>query len=268
MIDFDLPMEKENRELFSNTELANTKTKDFVELSLEELLDGATHEDKRDLLEALIFASPEPLGIEKINGILDWNENKISNTISALNEEYSQNGRSFEIRRLAGGWQLVSRRRYSSILRKLLKARVKSKLSQAALETLSVTAYKQPLTKTEIEAVRGVKADGVLRTLLDRRLVTIAGRSNAVGRPLLYRTTREFLEYFGLDSLNDLPRLKEIRNMVKGGEDSADENLPPHKLTPVVPDEDESKINHCIDDHELHDSSSDDKNNDRNGADL
>lgn len=198
--------------------------------SLEELLADTLHEDNRDLVEALIFASDTPLPSAQLAELLEWEAEAVEDAIQSLNADYGEQGRSFRLERLAGGWQLVSRRRYAPLLSRLLKARVRPRLSRAALETLAVAAYKQPVTKGEIEAIRGVKADGVLRTLLDRGLLTISGRSDAVGRPLLYRTTRGFLEAFALADLDELPRMKEVQELLKGRDDSHEEDLPPEPL--------------------------------------
>ena len=199
------------------------------EVAANQLLGASMHEDGRDLVEALLFGSEEALSVDGIASVLGCYPADVSAAIEQLNSDYEEQGRAFTLRELAGGVQLVSRRRYGELLRKLLKTRIKQRLSRAALETLAVIAYKQPLTKSEIEAIRGVKADGVIRTLLDRKLVEIGGRSEAVGRPLLYRTTRDFLEYFGLRDLDELPRLKEIKELLKG-RDRGDEDLPPEML--------------------------------------
>jgi segregation and condensation protein B len=193
-------------------------------------------EDGRDQLEVLVFAAEEPLDTVRLATLLEWEPARVEEAVERLNQDYLEQGRSFELRRLAGGWQMVARRRHAPLLARLLKESVRPRLSRAALETLAVVAFRQPVTKGEIEAVRGVKADAVLRTLLERNLVVIAGRSDGVGRPLLYRTTREFLEAFGLASLQELPRLKEIQAWLKGRERSAEE-LPPLLLRPLSPPE-------------------------------
>jgi len=202
--------------------------------TLAELLADTGHDDGRDLVEALVFASDAPLDTPRLAELLDWEPARVEEALARLAEDYREQGRSFTLERLAGGWQLVARRRYAPLLSRLLKTRVRPRLSRAALETLAVAAYKQPVTKGEIEAIRGVKADGVLRTLLDRGLVTISGRSDAVGRPLLYRTTREFLEAFALGGLDELPRPKEVRELLKGRVGGEDE-LPPEPLAPRSP---------------------------------
>lgn len=202
--------------------------------SLPETTD-AWHEDGRDLLEALVFAADEPLDTGRLAALLERTEADVAALVEILNRDYADQGRAFELMRLAGGWQLVARPRYAPLLRRLLKERVRPRLSRAALETLAVVAFRQPVSKSDIEAVRGVKAEAVLRTLLERRLVMIAGRSEGVGRPLLYRTTREFLEAFGLATLHDLPRLKEVQEWLRQTRDRGPEHLPPLPLAPMEP---------------------------------
>ncbi len=194
----------------------------------------AEHEDGRDRVEALIFAAEEALDEEKLAELLGFGVDEVLACIHRLNEDYTDSRRSFRLKRLAGGWQLVSRSRYGEDIRRLLKVQVRHRLSRAALETLAVIAYKQPITKSEVESLRGVASDGVLKTLLDRRLVVIRGRSKAVGKPLLYGTTREFLEYFGLEDLKEMPRLKEIKELM-AGRDSGEENLPAIPVNELLP---------------------------------
>jgi segregation and condensation protein B len=195
--------------------------------------------DGRDVLEVLVFASDEVLETARLARLLERSEEELQDLIAALNQDYAAQGRSFRLVHLAGGWQLAACPRYAPILRRLLKERVRPRLSRAALETLAVVAFRQPVTKGDIEAVRGVKSDAVLRTLLERSLVMISGRSEGVGRPLLYRTTREFLETFALGSLQDLPRLREVQDWLKGARDRGPEDLPPDPLAPRQPPLDE-----------------------------
>ncbi len=195
------------------------------------------HEDRRDLVEALIFASPDPLDTGRISEKLGWEPDQVTACIEALNQDYEDQGRSFELVRLAGGWQMITRRRYGGLLSTLLKEMVRPRLSRAALETLAVIAYRQPVTKADVEQVRGVKADGVVRTLLERDLIQVTGRSDSVGRPLLYRTTRAFLEAFGLDDLKALPRRKEVDEWLKGLREADQESLPPDVLAERRPEQ-------------------------------
>ncbi len=130
-----------------------------------------------------------------------------------LELEYSETGRSFEVRESAAGWQLVTRGDYAPWLRQLFPENRQARLSAPAMETLAIIAYRQPITRADMEAVRGVAVDGVLQTLLDRNLVRIAGRSEIAGRPLLYETTQYFMDHFGLKNLDDLPNASELRRI-------------------------------------------------------
>ena len=173
-------------------------------------------EDYRDVLEALIFGADAPLSIEKIAEAMQDKiaEPQVKEMVELLNRQYQDAGHAFEIVHVAGGYRFRTRSAYSPYLRRLLKARIRQKLSYPALETLSVTAYKQPVTKAEIEALRGVNVDGSLRTLLSRDLIRISGRARAPGRPLLYATTDHFLTYFGINNVSDLPQLREIEALL------------------------------------------------------
>jgi segregation and condensation protein B len=176
------------------------------------------------ILEALFFATDEPLGLRQVIEIFDLLEgggeagkltaDQILAQIDALNREYEDAGRSFRIVKVAGGYQFATRPEYGAWLGAMVRERARRKLSVSALESLAVIAYKQPVTKPEIEAIRGVNADYVLRTLLERNLVTIVGRAATPGRPLLYGTTKDFLKHFGLNDLAELPRPREIDELM------------------------------------------------------
>ncbi len=167
------------------------------------------------ILEAVLFSSDSPITAAKLAEICgDFSEAEVKKSISELNEEYHHSGRAFEIKSIAGGFQMFTRPEYAPYVEKLFVQRQKNRLSQKALETLAIIAYKQPVTRVEVEAIRGVNADGIIRTLLARNLIAICGRANAPGSPFLYKTTRKFLEYFGLQSLKDLPKLKEIDEII------------------------------------------------------
>lgn len=173
-------------------------------------------DDVSRILEALLFASDEPLTAAKIREIApELQEVDIKKTVDALNASYQETGRAFRIEMVAGGYQMYSLPAYFPYIEKLLAKRQQNRLSSKALETLAIIAYKQPITRHEIEEIRGVNVDGVIRTLLTRNLVTIAGTANSPGNPYLYKTTRQFLEYFGLKSTRDLPRLKELGEIVE-----------------------------------------------------
>ena len=136
---------------------------------------------------------------------------RIHAAVEALNADYEQTGRSFRIERVAGGLQMLTMPAYAEDITRLKGARQSSKLSQAALETLAIIAYRQPILRADLESIRGVACGEVLRSLMERRLVRIAGRAEEVGRPMLYGTTKEFLEVFGLATLDDLPNAKDLR---------------------------------------------------------
>ena len=175
------------------------------------------------VIEALIFSSDEPISgkeilksIKAIDGEdVDINENGIENAIENLNEFYQMNQISFKIHKIAEGYVFGTRNEYSKYLGYLSSEKSKRKLSQAALETLAIIAYKQPVSKPELETIRGVNSDYILNTLLEKKLITITGRAETVGRPLLYGTTPEFLKYFGLYKLSDLPKPREIEEIMQ-----------------------------------------------------
>ncbi len=175
---------------------------------------------KRHIIEALIFASDEPLTTRQIVDIFGSAENagprmrireeEVLACIRELNAGYVQAGRSFRIITVAGGYQFATMPDFAEWLGRMVKEKAKRKLSPATLETLSVIAYKQPVTKPEIEAIRGVNADYAIHKLMERGLVTIVGRAASPGRPLLYGTTQDFLKHFGINDLSDLPKPREI----------------------------------------------------------
>jgi segregation and condensation protein B len=172
------------------------------------------------VIEALLFSSDTPLTIAKIREILpDLLPQDIKIIIDHLNEQYRTTRRSFEIRPIAGGYQIFNLAEYAAYIDRLNQSKQKTRLSQKALETMAIVAYKQPVTKHEIEEIRGVNADGVIKTLLSRNLITISGRAKAPGGPFLYNTTKKFLDYFGLEKLEDLPKLKEIDELIDVDED-------------------------------------------------
>lgn len=168
------------------------------------------------IVEALVFASDEPITFEQLrNTIEDTTVKQVKTAVEALNHSYTQTNRTFHIVEVAGGIQMVTREAYAQWLKRLFQRKAKTRLSQAALETLSVIAFKQPITKIDVANIRGVNCDGVVKTLLERDLVAIGGRAESPGRPLLYKTTKEFLRYFGINSIKDLPKPKEIEELLK-----------------------------------------------------
>ncbi len=169
----------------------------------------------RKIIEALLFASPEPLTQAKVNGIFNPDTPNLKEVVLKLNEQYVHDDHAFEINEVAGGYQLVSRQEYEYFIRKMLSKSGRISLSSAALDSLAIIAYKQPIGRYEVEAIRGVDSSGVLKTLLNRNLIKIKGRDSGPGRPLLYQTTDKFLEHFGLNRLSDMPKLKEITELME-----------------------------------------------------
>jgi segregation and condensation protein B len=169
-------------------------------------------------IEALLFSSDQPLPPGLIAEALELPMDEVLGALDRLGAEYSARGAGIELREIAGGWMLVTTAAQAEWVGRLLRGKKRMRLSRAALETMAIVAYKQPVTKSEIEAIRGVDSSGVMATLLERSLITIKGRSKVVGRPLLYGTTQEFLEYFGLRDLTELPRPEELRALVAARE--------------------------------------------------
>jgi len=168
-------------------------------------------EQLKAILEALVFASPEPLTPRTLFKVLsDEPKEDVQAALAALEADYEQRGGGLHLVRVAGGYQITSRPELHDWMRRLFHERTTQKLSVASLETLSVVAYRQPVTAAEITEIRGVNTSGVLSTLLERHLIKIVGRKNVVGRPFLYGTTREFLIRFGLKDLADLPRIEDM----------------------------------------------------------
>ncbi len=169
----------------------------------------------KKIIEALLFASPEPLTQKKINTIFNPDTPNLKKVIQELNDKYLKADHSFEIKSVAGGYQLVSKVEYEVYISKLLNRSNKISLSKASLDSLAIIAYKQPLGKHDIDAIRGVDSSGVLKNLLTKNFIKIKGRGSGPGRPLLYKTTEKFLVYFGINRISDLPKLKEISELVE-----------------------------------------------------
>jgi segregation and condensation protein B len=167
-------------------------------------------ESLKAVIEALIFASPDPLTIKQLAKLLDGEPKEaVQEAIAALKKDYEREG-GLQLVEVAGGYRIVTRPELHEWVRKLFHEQTKQKLSVAALETLAVIAYKQPITAPEIAEIRGVNTAGVLGTLIERRLVKIVGRKPVVGRPFMYATTRQFLDRFGLKDLSDLPKVEDM----------------------------------------------------------
>lgn len=197
--------EKHQEEL--KTQNLELKTSDEAPINNEKQLDVSVE----SVVEAVLFASDEPLSITRLADIVGTGLKQIRQHIDNLNDKYQTNNNAFRIEQIAGGYQMLTLSSYNHWLKKLLRARDQSKLSPAALETLAIIAYKQPIIRADIEAVRGVAVGEIIRNLMYKGLVKIVGRAEVLGRPMLYGTTKKFLEAFGLNSLKDLPKIEELK---------------------------------------------------------
>lgn len=171
---------------------------------------GFSEKSKRSLLEAMLFLSNEPLQFSSVKRVVDLSEEEFKKIMFELMTEYNNREGGIIIAEVAMGYQMVTNPKYGSMIKMFKGVQASNKLSVAALETLAIIAYKQPIIKAEIERVRGVNSDGVIKTLLDKRLIKIIGKKDAPGRPLYYGTTQEFLQYFGLKDLTELPTVKDL----------------------------------------------------------
>jgi len=173
--------------------------------------------EMKGIIETLLFVSEKPLTIERVVEVINKavGRDVIRSLFNELIMEYR--GCALQIREVAEGYQLCTRSEYSEWIRDFLKIERRSKLSRASLETLAIIAYKQPITRMEVEDIRKVEISGILKGLLEKRLIRIVGRKKVLGRPMMYGTTREFLEYFGLKELSDLPRREEFLSMYDKG---------------------------------------------------
>jgi segregation and condensation protein B len=205
------PQHDETESRRSTTPAAAAEEPDGAVAEADEESDGA--EDTGDvevnlgLLEALLLSTHHPLTAGKLAELLDIGATKpIRAAIKSLNEQYESTGRAFRIEQVAGGYQLLTLPEFGDTLRKFHQREIDAKLTKAALETLAIVAYKQPILRVDVEAIRGVACGETIRNLMEKHLVKIAGRAEEPGRPILYGTTKRFLELFGLNSLKDLPQ--------------------------------------------------------------
>ena len=166
------------------------------------------------IIEALLFANATPINQAQLNQVFDSSVPSLKESVERLNDFYLSNERPYSINSIAGGYQLVTNPDYDIWIRRLLGKSNKLTLSSAALDTLAIIAYKQPIGRYDIEAIRGVDSSGVIKTLLTRNLIMIKGRADGPGRPLLYSTTKRFLDHFGLNRLSDMPKLKEVSELI------------------------------------------------------
>lgn len=204
---------------------AQQATPEQLGIELEAPAQGAQQDPLMAILEAIVYVTDEPLTAEQIADALGEPRQRVAELLERLVAEYNQPHHGLTIREVAGGYKMSTKPEHHEAIRAFVKKlQPPLKLSMAALETLAVIAYKQPVTAPEIMEIRGVQGAGVLKTLLDRKLITTAGRKNVVGRPILYKTTKEFLVQFGLKDLSELPTLKEfeeLRRMALGEDEAA-----------------------------------------------
>jgi segregation and condensation protein B len=225
--------------------------------------DHAPHSDadaaQDQAVEAVLFSTDRPCSVGRIADALhavgdadSATPDRVEASITRLNEEYERSARAFRIEHVAGGWRVMTLPEHAQVLAAFHKARTNARLSRPALETLSIVAYKQPLTRARLEAIRGVGCGEVLRSLLERRLISVVGRAEELGRPMLYGTTRQFLDAFGLASLKDLPKPGELISLgatvtapqgaPEGGSEEASEppvdasSDPGDAVTPPIPE--------------------------------
>jgi segregation and condensation protein B len=184
-----------------------------IEQELAAAAEVNTQITTESVIEAILFASDEPLSADRLVKIAEFNGGvkQVKKCIETLNEQYQQSGRAFRIEEIAGGFQMMTLPEYNNWLKNLLRQRADNKLSPAALETLAIIAYKQPIIRADIESIRGVACGEMVRSLMYKGLVKIVGKAEVLGRPLLYGTTKKFLEVFGLSDLKDLPKAEELK---------------------------------------------------------
>ena len=192
------------------------------------------HEKLKPIIENILLASDQPVTADDLQKTIANGTEKavLRSILQELQEEYRS--RNLQIEEVAQGYQLSTRHEFSDWIRKFLKLDKTTKLSQPSLDTLSIIAYKQPLTKQEVEEIRGVDCGGVIKTLLDKKIIGPAGRKKVPGRPIMYRTTRKFLDYFGLKDLSDLPTLEDLQEELSGEGDTSAQGEIDFDQSPMV----------------------------------
>lgn len=173
-------------------------------------------DELKSLCEALIFVADEPISAQTISQITGESQQLVSAAIKQLANEYRERGSGLQIRQIAGGWEITTKPEYHEYIRAFLKTKPSAKLSVAALETLAVIAYKQPVTVAEILEIRGVQSASAIKTLLEKKLIMAKGRKDTVGKPMTYGTSKEFLIQFGLKDLSELPSIDDFQDLVRG----------------------------------------------------
>jgi segregation and condensation protein B len=219
----------------NSEELNATGETPTVEASAEAT---AKHQEIQAALEAIIYAADEPATIEQISKALGLEKPQARQSIEQLTATYQSEARGIEVRKVAGGWKFYTKAQHHDVVRKFIKSlQPPLRLTMPALETLAVIAYKQPATVPEINEIRGVHVGGVIKTLLEKRLITTAGRKDVIGRPILYRTSKQFMLRFGLSDLDELPSLKEFEALAQaalGADEGIAEVLPEDAVTESV----------------------------------
>jgi segregation and condensation protein B len=191
----------------------------------------------KSAIEALLFIAGAPLSFDRLAGVFEEAATKeqIESAVASLREDYETRGAGVMLAEVAGGWQVVTRPENAGWIRKFRTVKVSTRLSKPALETLAIIAYRQPITRTEIEQIRGVNIGGIARNLMERRLVKIVGKKDVPGKPMMYGTTTDFLQYFGLKDLSALPTLKEFQELEAAEEIVEEVRAPEQHEDAVVP---------------------------------
>ena len=197
-----------------------------------------TEEKIRSIFEAIIFASPEPVAEDKLISLIgSENGERIQRALQCLFNEYAKEDKGIQIERVAGGYRFSTKSSVGQWIKEYALISNRSKLSQAAIETLSIIAYKQPITMPEIQFIRGVNPSGSIKTLLEKKLIRITGRKKTVGKPFTYGTTKEFLMHFGLDTVEDLPSIEQFNSMLSSAAEIEGLGLPEVEETSQVGEE-------------------------------
>ncbi len=217
-------IQEHKAELSNEQEQQDSKNQPELHL-VEEASEANAEITNEQIIEAILFSSDNPVSASKLASIIGiLGSREIRKLVANLNDSYERMGASFRIEEIAGGYQMMTRPEFAPYLQRLYKVRAENKLSSAALETLAVIAYKQPVVRAEIEAIRGVACGEIIRSLLEKGLIKIVGRAEELGRPMLYGTTKRFLQVFGLPSLNDLPKVPELNLPSDSDKSSSDDS--------------------------------------------
>ncbi len=208
-------MSKTTQEAPPETTAAGSRTDASSENTKNKLTPAASPEELALRVEAVLMTTDRPLPTPRLSELLglagSTGSKSVNAAVDALNKVYEESGRSFRVEALANGWQIMTLPRFADVLAALHRSRQDTRLSPASLETLAIIAYKQPILRADIESIRGVASGEVIRSLMERHLVKIVGRAEELGRPMLYGTTKTFLEVFGLASTKDLPQVEELK---------------------------------------------------------